>query len=190
MNVIAFWRSEVGDTDPHPEYGQWYRSEFSFRRNTILPQEIIDLNLCVDKPEVVNLLKNRTYNTAEKFMMIGKAALFNDLDMIERMSRENNPKNHKALGRRVRNFDDDTWDMYCCDIVKLGNYLKFSQDNNLKQLIIRTGDAILVEGSPIDFIWGVGLKFDNPNIRNPELWRGTNFLGECLMFVRIILQNE
>jgi ribA/ribD-fused uncharacterized protein len=121
---------------------------------------------------------------------MGKAALFRDDATFRKMGADDSPKNQKALGRSVNNFDGDTWDKYCRDIVKMGNYLKFSQNGDLKKYIRDTGESLLVEGSPLDKIWGVGMRFDDPNINDERNWKGTNYLGECLMFVRAIVNKH
>jgi ribA/ribD-fused uncharacterized protein len=65
-----------------------------------------------------------------------------------------------------------------------GNLHKFSQDENLKEFLLNTNERILVEASPMDKIWGIGLAADHPNIENPILWKGENLLGFALMEVR------
>ncbi len=184
--VIAFWRP----FDPYPYLGQWCVSNFNLTDDIVktFPDEIKNLQLYRERYDVIEkLIEQQNFNTAEKFMMMGKAALFRDNRIFRQMSLVDDPKNHKALGQRVANFDQLTWDMYCEDIVKLGNYLKFSQDELLKRHLKNTGNAILVEGSPLDRIWGVGLKFDDPNIRDKSKWRGQNLLGSCLEFVRNLI---
>lgn len=189
QEFIAFW----SPNDPHPHFGQWYESDFVLTQEICdrLPEEIKNLSLCRNRIDVIQMLmngqNNEVYGTAEKFMMMGKAALFRDANIFRQMTNTNSPKEHKRLGRLVQNFNGATWDAYCCDIVKIGNYLKFSQNDELAQLLKQTNNAILVEGSPLDKIWGVGLRFDHPDIQHMDRWKGTNYLGICLMFVRDII---
>jgi ribA/ribD-fused uncharacterized protein len=180
--IIAFWRPD----DQYSYFGQWYESNFILTQDLCdnFPEEIKNIGLYKDRYDVLTMLMNIRFTTAEKFMMMGKSALFRDDNTFRLMRNTNSPKEHKRLGRLVRNFDNDTWETYCRDIVIIGNYLKFSQNNELKNYIVNTGNAILVEGSPLDKIWGVGLKFDHPDIQHVDRWKGTNYLGECLMFVR------
>ncbi|VBB18391.1 hypothetical protein YASMINEVIRUS_854, partial [Yasminevirus sp. GU-2018] len=183
---IAFWRP----TDPYGYMGQWHRSNFTLTQDTCdaFPDEIKNLPLYKEQFHVLEwLIEQEEFNTAEKFMMMGKAALFRCRPAFNRMSATDDPSAQKKLGRQVTGFDDDTWNKYCCDIVKIGNYLKFTQDETLKRELKSTGSAVLIEGSPLDKIWGVGLKFDDPRIMNKRLWQGTNYLGICLMFVRDLL---
>jgi ribA/ribD-fused uncharacterized protein len=182
-SYIAFWRS----TDPYGIYNQWSISDFTLTDIDELPSEITSLALFADYPEVIENLTGIEVNCAEQFMMLGKAFLFGDDVTADLIKNEKSPRNHKALGRRVRNFDDDIWTKYCEDIVTLGSYLKFSQNFALKEELIQTGNATLVEGSPYDRIWGVGLRFDSPHINDPSKWKGENKLGKCLMRVRDIL---
>lgn len=182
-NIIAFWRI----SDPYGYLGQWYISEFKFDKKSLanLPDKITSLSIFKHKPDVIRkLMKYGVYSSAEKFMMMGKAALFYDNDIFDSMGKTNDPKNHKSLGRKIKNFNGNEWNNYRTDIVVLGNYLKFTQNEYLLQELIKTGDAILVEGSPIDKIWGVGLKFNNPKIYDEKNWKGLNLLGKCLEIVR------
>ncbi|MDF1548474.1 MAG: NADAR family protein, partial [Bacteroidales bacterium] len=110
--------------------------------------------------------------------------LFNDLEIFEEIIRTTSPQQVKALGRKISNFDEKTWKANRFEIVRQGNLLKFSQNVDLKEFILSTGDKILVEASPVDPIWGIGLVKDNPNAAHPENWKGTNLLGFALMEVR------
>lgn len=125
-----------------------------------------------------------TYKTAEHYMMAGKAKLFNDMDVFEKILSKTSPKDVKDLGRQIRNFDVTAWDEQKYRIVEQGNYLKFSQNQNLKQFLIQTGNKVLVEASPVDPVWGIGLAEDNPAAHEPSSWKGENLLGFALMEVR------
>jgi ribA/ribD-fused uncharacterized protein len=187
--IVAFWRP----CDQYAYFGQWYESEFELTdlicRN--LPDQIKELDLYNDRIDILHKLcrDQGVFTTAEKFMMMGKAALFRDQMAFNRMGQTDSPRDHKDLGRTVRNFVESEWNKYCQDIVKIGNYLKFSQNRKLKKYIRDTNNALLVEASPVDKIWGIGLKFDHPDVQHIDRWKGTNYLGECLMFVRSILQK-
>lgn len=124
------------------------------------------------------------YRTAEHYMMIQKAKLFNDEETLLRMIPKESPKDVKDLGRQVRNFNPDIWDKHKFRIVKQANYLKFSQNESLKQFLKQTTNKVLVEASPVDNIWGIGLTEDSEHARNPREWRGENLLGFALMEVR------
>jgi len=124
------------------------------------------------------------YKTAEHYMMAQKAKLFNDLDIFEKIISKTLPKDVKDLGRQIKNFDAVIWDENKCQIVKQGNYLKFSQNELLKHFLIQTKNKILVEASPADAIWGIGLAEDDSKSKNPNEWRGENLLGFALMEVR------
>lgn len=186
LDILAFWRT----TDPNGEFCQWYQSDMNLTRNIIenMPEQIKGLKLYTERYDVLEMLAGQSiFTSAEQFMMMGKAALFGDKIIFAKMSITNNPSQHKTLGRKVARFEDSIWDKYCKDIVIIGNYLKFSQNDNLRQIIKNTNNKILVEGSPYDNIWGVGLQFDSIHIGYKERWRGKNYLGECLMYVRNIL---
>jgi len=127
---------------------------------------------------------NITYPTAEHWMMAGKARLFQDKEMLEQILNTPNPSQAKKYGRKVRNFDSAEWQAKCFDIVKTGNIHKFSQHDDLRAFLLNTNNKIIVEASPLDAIWGIGLGAKNPKSQHPPQWRGKNLLGFVLMAVR------
>ena len=124
------------------------------------------------------------YDTAEQYMMSQKVLLFNDIETNIKIMNENDPKKYKELGRKVKNFSPEIWDKHKFEIVINGNIAKFSQNENLKQFLLNTKDKILVEASPYDKIWGIGMDENNKDILNPSKWKGENLLGKALMKVR------
>ncbi|MFT4223232.1 NADAR family protein [Dysgonomonas sp.] len=130
------------------------------------------------------------YATAEHWMMAKKAQLFGQDAMIEKILAAKSPAEAKKLGRLVRNFDPIIWGENCFGIVCQGNYHKFSQHTDLKEFLLNTKDRILVEASPVDNIWGIGMAQDNEHAENPRLWKGSNLLGFALIEVRDRLKNE
>jgi len=125
-----------------------------------------------------------TYKTAEHWMMAKKAELFNDKEVLEKIIKANSPAEAKKLGREVKNYDDKLWLANRYEIVKQGNYHKFSQNIDLKMFLLNTKDRVLVEASPVDPIWGIGMASDHKDVMNPEKWKGLNLLGFALMEVR------
>lgn len=130
------------------------------------------------------------YPTAEHWMMAGKARLFGDLETLEEILKATEPKTAKALGRKVRGFDDQLWKANARRIVTEGNLAKFGQNESLKAFLIGTGSQVLVEASPSDRIWGIGLGASDPRANDPATWLGTNLLGFALMDVREALARS
>ncbi|QDQ89109.1 NADAR family protein [Alcaligenaceae bacterium SJ-26] len=130
------------------------------------------------------------YASAEHFMMAEKARLFGDHENHARILTASNPGAAKALGRQVRGFDDATWLAQRFNIVVRANQAKFSQNKDLGDYLRQTGSRILVEASPVDRIWGIGMAQDDTHAGNPMLWRGLNLLGFALMQVREELGNR
>ncbi len=126
----------------------------------------------------------RRFATAEHFMMFGKAMLFGDEEVAERIVAARSPGAAKRLGREVRGFDEATWAERRFDIVVRGNEAKFGQNAELGDFLSTTGTKVLVEASPTDRIWGIGMAKDAPHATNPLEWRGSNLLGFALMEVR------
>lgn len=125
-----------------------------------------------------------TYNCMEQFMMANKAELFGDEEVRKEILACINPKNIKDLGRKVRGFDETIWNKAKYSIILNGNYMKFSQNKELREFLLSTGDNILVEASPYDAIWGIKMSENDPNAKNPYMWKGQNLLGFALMEVR------
>lgn len=139
-------------------------------------------NACwYDSPFVVDGVR---YATAEHYMMAQKAKLFGDMAIFEQIIHSSHPKQAKDLGRKVGNFDEVVWNEHRFDIVVTGNFAKFSQHEALKVFLLNTESHVLVEASPVDKIWGVGLAKDDEKITNPLNWNGLNLLGFALMVVR------
>jgi ribA/ribD-fused uncharacterized protein len=158
VKFLFFWGHTVKDEITKACFSQWF--PFEFEENGII------------------------YKTAEHYMMAGKARLFNDNETLEKILKSDNPKQAKDLGRKVKNFDAQLWEENKYEIVKKGNFLKFSQNEKLKDFLLSTNDEILVEASPYDRIWGIGMLESDPKSQNPSLWSGENLLGFALMEVR------
>lgn len=130
------------------------------------------------------------YNSAEQFMMAEKARLFHDEDALQKIMQAYDPMEQKKLGRRVQGYEDAMWKTCCFDAVVRGNVAKFSQNLKLRDYLISTGEKILVEASPKDAVWGIGLDEESPDAINPIRWPGTNLLGFALMEVRDIIREN
>ncbi|WP_461009151.1 NADAR family protein [Streptomyces capparidis] len=129
------------------------------------------------------------YATAEHWMMAGKARLFGDEAGLREVLAAGHPREAKAAGGRVRGFDDATWAAHRFAIVAEGNVHKFEQHPALREFLLGTGDRILVEASPMDRKWGIGLAADDERVTDPRRWRGLNLLGFALMEARARLRG-
>lgn len=158
LDFLFFWGHTVKDEITKACFSQWF--PFQFDENGI------------------------SYKTAEHYMMAGKARLFNDEEILEKILNASSPNQAKSLGRKVKNFDPKIWDEHKYEIVKQGNLLKFSQNEKFKEFLLSTNDKILVEASPYDKIWGIGMLESDSRAENLLLWNGENLLGFALMEVR------
>ncbi|MFD8598860.1 NADAR family protein [Kitasatospora sp. NPDC059646] len=124
------------------------------------------------------------YPTAEHWMMAGKARLFGDHEIVPRILDARTPAEAKKLGRLVAGFDPARWEAHRFDLVVAGSVAKFEQDERLRDYLLLTGARVLVEASPLDRIWGIGLAADDEKANSPAQWRGLNLLGFALMEAR------
>ena len=124
------------------------------------------------------------YCCMEQFMMASKARLFEDKETLERILKSSDPKEIKALGRQVKGFEEKAWNEAKQLIILNGNFRKFTQNPALRDYLLLTGKRTLVEASPYDTVWGVGLAAGDPRVVDPKQWRGENLLGFALMQVR------
>ncbi|MFE4171971.1 NADAR family protein [Streptomyces sp. NPDC056909] len=129
------------------------------------------------------------YATAEHWMMAGKARLFGDEQAERAAVGAANPALAKKAGRLVRAFDEAVWQRERFGIVVAGSVHKFGQDAGLRAFLLGTGERILVEASPMDRIWGIGLASDDERAQDPGRWRGLNLLGFALMEARERLRS-
>jgi len=126
------------------------------------------------------------FNCAEQFMMYHKAYLFKDESSMKAIMLAEDPKNQKAIGRKVKGYDEVLWNEINQDIVTYGNLLKFQQNPELLKFMWETRGKYLVEASPYDAKWGIGLAAGDPKIEDQSLW-GENLLGKCIMSARNII---
>ncbi|NJO01782.1 MAG: NADAR family protein [Bacteroidia bacterium] len=160
---IFFWGHQLSKEELTKScFSQWYPSPFA--------------------------VEDITYQTGEHWMMAQKARVFKDDKMLEAIIQSEKPAEAKELGRKVKNFDEHTWYQHRYAIVLSGNFHKFSQHPEMGTFLKNTDPYVLVEASPRDRIWGIGLSQDAENVENPHTWQGHNLLGFALMEVRDILQ--
>ena len=130
------------------------------------------------------------FATAEHYMKWGKARLFGDEDAAAKILEVGHPKKAKDLGRVIRGFDEAAWIANRVEIVTAGNVEKFRQNPALLAFLLGTNERVLVEASPMDRIWGIGLAATDERAHDPAQWRGSNLLGEALMRARTILRGD
>lgn len=130
------------------------------------------------------------YANAEQYMMAGKARLMGDAETLAAILAIDDPSKVKALGRKVKPYDDARWEAHRFDVVTAGNVAKFSASPAMRAYLLSTERDILVEASPTDTIWGIGLGAADERARDPHEWRGRNLLGFALVRARAILREE
>lgn len=154
MNIVCFHNL----TDENEYLSNWYISEF--------------------------IVEDKIFSSMEQFMMYQKAIYFNDREVAKQIMETNDPSRIKELGRQVAGYNEIDWSGIRQIVVYEGLLAKFSQNKNLKDKLLSTENAILVECSITDKIWGIGCSMNNPDRFNKEKWQGQNLLGYTLMRVR------
>lgn len=159
-----------------------------FWGHTPKQQGVIDKS-CLSQwfPSIFHI-DNMRYHNTEQYMMAEKAKLFEDFSTHQLILKETNPKKVKSLGRKVKSFNAKIWDQEKLSIVIKGNYHKFNENDKLKDYLLSTENNLLVEASPYDNIWGIGIKKEKDFI-HPFTWKGQNLLGFALMTVRELLRQ-
>ncbi|KAI4722470.1 DUF1768-domain-containing protein [Aureobasidium sp. EXF-10727] len=177
--------------NPSPSSGQEKHNKKSIRPPVLFHREYEEphgyLSQWYLKP-FTDPSTNQTYNCAEQYMMHQKAILFNDETTAAAVLATPYPKDQKALGRSIANWDDAAWDAVKEKVVEQGNYLKFSQNRQLRDRLLMTGERELVEASGSDHLWGIGFNAKSALSRRAE-W-GANLLGKCLMRARERIKQE
>jgi ribA/ribD-fused uncharacterized protein len=135
-------------------------------------------------------IDGQKYSCAEQYMMYKKALLFEDEEVANAIMRTQNPREQKALGRKVRGFDKDKWEEVCREYVYEANYAKFTQNPKLLEELMSYGDREIVEASPEDKIWGIGLHETDERVHDKSQWQGTNWLGEAIMRAKEQITKE
>ena len=145
---------------------------------------IIDRAVFSQWASVVFSYNGDVYNCAEQWMMRHKAVCFGDKASEAAIMRSRSPKTHKAKGKKVTGFDPIVWASKADAVVRMGNYLKFSQNPALQAFLLSSYPRMLVEASPDDTEWGIGMRESEARKLRPSAWRGKNRLGLALMATR------
>jgi len=161
-DFLFFWGHTAGADHPGPwVLSQWWPVEFE--------------------------VDGTVYRHAEGFMMAAKARLFDDEGALRRILAADHPGEAKRLGRTVRGFDEAMWTAARYKIVVSANLAKFGQHDDLRRYLLSTAPRLLVEASPVDMVWGIGIGAASDRARRPSEWRGSNLLGFALTAVRHLL---
>ena len=162
MNYCFFWGGI---------YSNWNKS--TIKINSIVLKDSLRIEL--------NSL-GREFNCAEQAMMFFKALLFEDYESCEKIIKSKNPREQKKLGRKVKNFKPEIWDLAKFEIVKNINFHKFNQNESLKKQLLEEDCDLFVEASPFDRIWGIGYSEEDA-LNFKSNW-GENLLGKALTEIR------
>jgi len=136
--------------------------------------------------------KGVSYSCTEQYYMAMKALFFKDDFRYKMIIAESNPKKIKKHGRSVENYSDESWygseeeDILTNPAKKHmydANFLKYSQNEKLLKILKESEGSTLVEASPYDRRWGIGMSYCAV-AKHRRFWKGKNWLGEVLTKVR------
>jgi ribA/ribD-fused uncharacterized protein len=164
-----------GAREKYGPFSQWYHSNFTVKAESFH-------YLRREENKDFPLHEQMKFNTAEQYMMFSKTFYFNDPVTAEQIMEAKNPRDQKQLGRLTANFKEDEWNTIREQVVEEGNWAKFTQNAELEEILMSTGDKILVEASKQDRIWGIGF-YAKDAMANQRRW-GLNLLGKSLIKVR------
>lgn len=161
------------------QFSQWYggygqqHGGFDFPVSKITCQNRRQMNFVLSYKE-----DSIHFNCCEQWMMANKALLFEDESIFEEIMQETNPRSQKALGRKVKNYNQERWDNCKYGIVLEGNVNKFEQNKDIKEFLLSFNvHTIFAEAAPWDKVWGIGLAPDDPKAWDIHTWEGENLLG-------------
>jgi len=124
------------------------------------------------------------YNCTQQYLMAERARMFGDADRLDDIMWSRDPVQQTVLGHAVKNCDEARWRRAVPAMLLRGNMAKYAQNATLKRLLLATHPKVLVQASPYDTVYGVGLTPHDPRALDPEHWRGLNLLGTALMQTR------
>ena len=159
-NIICFHNPE----EENGWFSNWYMSDFEY--------------------------EGIKFSSLEQYMMYKKAEVFGDESSAAKIRNTHDPNKVKSLGRGVKNYNDTVWNGLRQIIVYEGLYAKFSQNDELKEKLLATGEDILAEASGTDLIWGTGLSMTDENRFDMSKWKGQNLMGFSLMELRNRLKKD
>lgn len=147
-----------------------------------------EMDICYSTPANPVRTRTFTFNCSEQAMMVYKALTFNDLDSMNKIMATDSPKEQKALGRQVKDFDQAKWEKVGRQLFPDVLVAKFEQVPGYMEILLGTGTKTLVEASPFDAVWGIKMGVNNPDLLDESKWQGANLLGICLMEARDIIR--
>ncbi len=129
-------------------------------------------------------VQGQEFSSMEQYLMHAKAMLFRDDTSADKILQTKDCVQQKQYGKQVKGFDRQKWELSATAIAKTGLLAKFSADQSLKERLLATKGKTLVEASPHDTFWGIGMNLHNPAIADQARWKGLNKLGTVLEEVR------
>lgn len=180
--VLGFYGHGRGEFACFSNFYDQARDPFDFD----VPPEIFAPGMDSDGP----LPRTVSCAFSEKAIMLCKAAVMGDAERYRQIAAASTPQKAKALGRGVRNWDQDLWERTVCSVAFEVVYQKFAKTKSIQPTLLRTGKRMIAEATSRDCIWGIGIDTDDERVMKPAAWQGSNLLGWALMEAREALQGN
>lgn len=191
MSIIYFSSHQKHNYKTEPwrhVFSQWYQAATPFKGSKTA---VYDLSDFISDELWNNHVEGKDYWLREQWMMHMKALVFatgankvGNLVIAGQIMSTTSPGAIKALGRQVKGYSDERWDACKFKVVVNGNYLQFSQNKEMRDILIGSGTRELVEASAKDAIWGIGLNESSAKKTDKSQW-GQNLLGKAIMEARV-----
>ena len=134
-------------------------------------------------------LDGMTFSSAEQYIMYRKCLLFGDKDSAFAVMAAADPAEQQQIARNIKNYSEPVWNGFRQVVAMRALLAKFQQNNTLRESLLQTDDAWLVECAKSDTIWACGCPLYDPGRKDISLWKGENLLGFTLMEVREIIRK-
>ena len=135
-------------------------------------------------------LDGQHYTAVEQYIMYRKCILFGDKQSASAVMATDNTATQQEIGRNAKGYIPKVWEGIRQMVVLKGLLEKFTQNEDLKQKLLETGDAWLVECAGSDKIWACGVRLNDEKRFDTANWTGQNILGFALMEVRGMLAGK
>jgi ribA/ribD-fused uncharacterized protein len=129
-------------------------------------------------------IEGTKYPSVEHYYQAMKAIAFKDDETLKKIMKTKTSKAVKALGNKVKDFNEEKWNEQRFDAMYKAVRAKFVQHPELREKLVETGDKKIGYADARDMYWSIGTSMGLEKAKSPSKWRGQNVLGKILMELR------